>query len=95
MPAAAVIPALRVCSHIVAVKTPVVGIGQQCPYVSTFTVNKSGRLEYGYRNDSAQYEFFVFFGKQAQREPSGVDLSHDEWWNTVTHERDTEAKAST
>ena len=26
MPAAAVIPALRVCSHIVAVKTPVVGV---------------------------------------------------------------------
>ena len=67
MPAAAVIPALRVCSHIVAVKTPVVGIGQQWSYVVfTFTVNKSGRLEYGYRNDSAQYEVFVFFGKQAQ-----------------------------
>lgn len=62
---------------------------------AAFTVNKSGRLEYGYRNDSAQYEFFAFFGKQAQREPSGVDLSHDEWRNTVTHERDTEAKAST
>ncbi len=46
-------------------------------------------------NDSAQYEVFVFFGKQAQREPSGVDLSHDEWRNTVTHERETEAKAST
>ena len=45
-------------------------------------MNKSGRLEYGYKNDSAQYEIFVFFGKQAQREPSGVDLSHDEWWNT-------------
>lgn len=67
MPAAAVIPALRVCSHIVAVKTPVVGIGLQGPYVFfTFTVNKSGRLEYGYRNDSAQYEVFVSFGKQAQ-----------------------------
>ena len=67
MPAAAVIPALRVCSHIVAVKTPVVGIGQQWSYVFiTFTVNKSGRLEYGFRNDSAQYEVFVFFEKQAQ-----------------------------
>lgn len=61
----------------------------------TFTVNKSGRLEYGYRNDSAQYEVFDSFGNQAQREPSGVDLSHDEWWNTVTHERESEAKAST
>ncbi len=59
MPAAAVIPALRVCSHIVAVKTPVVGIRQQWRYVNTFTVNKSGRLEYGYTNDSAQYEVFV------------------------------------
>ena len=63
MPAAAVIPALRVCSHIVAVKTPVVGIGQQMilRFNRTFTANKSGRLEYGLRNDSAQYEAFVLF----------------------------------
>jgi hypothetical protein len=88
VPAAAVIPALRVCSHIVAVKTPVVGTGSQrvARFLfssngnkKTFTVNKSGRLEYGITNYSAQYEIFVFFGKQAQREPSGVDLSHDEW----------------
>lgn len=63
MPAAAVIPALRVCSHIVAVKTPVVGVACHKAYVpsGTFTVNKSGRLVYGYMNDSAQYDIFTFW----------------------------------
>ena len=61
MPAAAVIPALRVCSHIVAVKTPVVGVASKeaCVATATFTVNKSGRLVYGFRNDSAQYDIFT------------------------------------
>ena len=62
MPAAAVIPALRVCSHIVAVKTPVVGVASKeaCVASATFTVNKSGRLVYGFRNDSAQYDIFTY-----------------------------------
>ena len=62
MPAAAVIPALLVCSHIVAVKTPVVGTASNEAYVAfaTFTVNKSGRLVYGFRNDSAQYDIFTY-----------------------------------
>ena len=61
MPAAAVIPALRVCSHIVAVKTPVVGVPSNGGYVGslTFTVNKSGRLAYGFMNDLAQYDIFT------------------------------------
>ena len=62
MPAAAVIPALRVCSHIVAVKTPVVGVALKGAYAvyAAFTVNKSGRLVYGFRNDSAQYDIFTY-----------------------------------
>ena len=62
MPAAAVIPALRVCSHIVAVKTPVVGVASQeaCAAQAAFTVNKSGRLVYGIMNDSAQYDIFTY-----------------------------------
>ena len=36
MPAAAVIPALRVCSHIVAVKTPVVGVARHKAYVPRY-----------------------------------------------------------
>ena len=62
MPAAAVIPALRVCSHIVAVKTPVVGVAPKGGYAvyAAFTVNKSGRLVYGFRNDSAQYDIFTY-----------------------------------
>ena len=30
-------------------------------YLGTFTVNKSGRLVYGFMNDSAQYDIFTFW----------------------------------
>ena len=61
MPAAAVIPALRACSHIAAVKTPVVYVhfrkggtrparGVHCEQIRTLRVSS--------KNDSAQYEDF-------------------------------------
>ena len=62
MPAAAVIPALRACSHIVAVKTPVVYIRparDDCFRKKAFTANKSVRLEFHFKNDSAQYGAFL------------------------------------
>lgn len=94
MPAAAVIPALQVCSHIVAVKTPVVENADRLLVLAPFTANKSGRLEYGYMYDSAQYEI-ISSHEQDEREPSGVNLFHGERWNAQTHERETKAKAFT
>lgn len=69
MPAAAVIPALRVCSHIVAVKTPVVRILQ--------TANKSGRSGYILWNDHAQD---LKFSTESSMRAIGVSAIQ---WRTV------------
>lgn len=69
MPAAAVIPALQVCSHIVAVKTPVVRILQ--------TANKSGRLGYIIWNDHAQD---LKFSSESSTRAIGVSAIQ---WRTV------------